>query len=200
VGVPSTKLVLGKHSGRHAFHDRLEALGYHLEDPVLDEVFAKFKVLADKKKEIYDEDLTVLVEDVMEKVPEKWSLISVQTVAGGGSIPTATVRLLKRCDGVEETVDEAGTGDGPLDAAFAAIQRVVGVPCTLSDYQLKAVTGGKEAQGQVSLEITLEDGTKSRGIGISTDIIEASAKAYMQALNRVGAGLAKRQRRQSDDL
>ena len=195
VGKPATQLVLGKHSGRHAFRDRLSTLGYYLEEAVVDAAFDKFKRLADRKKEIYDDDIVALVEDVMEAVPETWSLVYVQTIAGGETMPTATVRLVRHNDaGDDEQFTEASTGDGPIDACFTAILRMVKIECRLTDYQIRAVTGGREAQGQVSLEITLPDGTRSRGLAASTDIIEASARAYLLAINRVVSGMAARRR------
>ncbi len=182
VGIPASRLVLGKHSGRHAFRDRLEQLGYRLADDQTDKAFDRFKALADKKKEVFDADLQAIVDEMTSVVPQVWELASVQVTAGGGVIPTATVRMKRVADG--QIVEDAATGDGPVDAAYSAIQRIVGVAVTLSDYQLRAITGGKEAQGEVTIEV-IDNGHKIRGRGVSTDIIEASASAYVNAINKV---------------
>jgi len=180
VGIPASKLVLGKHSGRHAFRDRIEQLGYRMTDEQLDHAFERFKVLADKKKEIFDEDLESIVEELATSAPAEWTLEALQTTAGTGVIPTATVKL-KNSGG--EIIQDAATGDGPIDAVYSTIQRICGVTVKLSNYQIRALTSGKEAQGEVNLEIQIEDDT-IRGRGVSTDIIEASAKAYLAAINR----------------
>jgi len=182
VGIPASRLVLGKHSGRHAFRNRLEQLGYRLSDEQIDAAFERFKALADKKKEIFDADLEVIVEELTPVAPQIWELACVQVTAGGGVIPTATVRMKRVAD--EQVVEDAATGDGPVDAVYSAIQRIVGYPVRLSDYQLRAITSGKEAQGEVTIEIT-DNGNTVRGRGVSTDIIEASAAAYVNAINKV---------------
>jgi 2-isopropylmalate synthase len=184
VGITENKLVLGKHSGRHAFRDRLTQLGHTLDDAQIDKAFEVFKVLADKKKDIFDEDLDAIVEEMTAgATPKVWELIGLQTTAGSGVIPTATVRL-KNASG-DEVID-AATGDGPVDAVYSAIQRICGVNAKLTDWQIRALTGGKDAQGEVSLEIEAEaEGRRCRGRAVSTDIIEASAKAYLSAINRL---------------
>jgi 2-isopropylmalate synthase len=179
VGIPSSTLVLGKHSGRHAFKDRTVALGYHLEDAQIDRVFEQFKALADKKKNVYDEDIEAIIEAESEKISQVWLLVSLQTVAGSGSVPTATVTLQRE----GETITDAATGDGPVDAVCSAIQRITGVQLELKDYQLRAITGGKEAQGEVMVEVQ-HNGRKIRARGVSTDIVEASGRAYLAAVNR----------------
>jgi len=183
VGIPASKLVLGKHSGRHALKDRLEQLGHHLTDAQLDAAFEQFKALADKKKEVFDADLDAIVEGIVAdtKVPHIWELVSLQTTAGTSVIPTATVRLRHMPTG--EVREDAATGDGPIDAAFACILRLTGLQATLRDYDLRALTGGRDAQGEVHLEIESE-GRRFRGRGLSTDIIEASSLAFLQAVNR----------------
>lgn len=180
VGVSASELVLGKHSGRHAFRDRVIQLGHELSNDHLDRAFIEFKELADKKKEVFDEDIEAIIEDVLSDVPATWQLERVQTTAGGGVIATATVRLRN----VKEDciVQDAATGDGPVDAIYSVIQRIVGITVKLKEYQLTALTGGKEAQGEVSLKIQL-NGKIARGRGHSTDIVEASAKAYIKAIN-----------------
>ncbi|MBN1490814.1 MAG: 2-isopropylmalate synthase, partial [Phycisphaerae bacterium] len=183
VGIPASKLVLGKHSGRHAFKDRLEQLGQNLTDDQLDAAFEQFKTLADKKKEIFDADLDAIIEGLVSgaDVTPTWELLVLQTSAGTAMIPTATVRLRNAVTGDES--QDASTGDGPIDAAFSCILRMTGVTGTLREYDLRALTGGRDAQGEVHLEIESE-GRRYRGRGLSTDIIEASALAFIQAVNR----------------
>ncbi len=180
VGVPASRLVLGKHSGRHAFRQRVEALGYSLTKEQVDEAFAKFKALADKKKEVFDEDIEALIDEQIEQVAQVWTLKAVQTTAGSGTVPTATVTLER--DGDLHT--DAATGDGPVDAAYEAIGRITGVGLNLTDYALRAITSGKDAQGEVTIEVEYDD-RRLRARGVSTDIVEASARAYLAAVNRV---------------
>ena len=183
VGVPKTDLVLGKHSGRHALRDRVKELGYHLTDAQMETLFDDFKTLADKKKEVYDEDLIVLVEKYIQDVPAHWSLVSLHTTAGTSVIPTATVRI-RRPDG--EIVQDAATGDGPVDAIFKAVERVTGIAANLREFSVRGVTQGKDAQGEVSLELEIESDDRTyRGRAASTDIIEASAEAYLNAVNAI---------------
>jgi 2-isopropylmalate synthase len=183
VGVPKTDLVLGKHSGRHALRDRVEELGYHLNEQQLQTLFDDFKALADKKKEVYDEDLIALVEKYIDDTPALWSLVSMHTTAGTGILPTATV-CIKRPDG--EVVQDAAIGTGPVDAIFKAVERVTGVHANLREFNVRGVSQGKDAQGEVTLELEVESGDRSfRGRGVSTDIIEASAEAYLNAVNGI---------------
>jgi 2-isopropylmalate synthase len=183
VGVPKTDLVLGKHSGRHALRDRVNELGYHLSDAQMETLFEDFKNLADKKKEVYDEDLIVLVEKHIQDVTAHWSLVGLHTVAGSNVIPTATVQI-RRPDG--EIVQDAATGDGPVDAIFKAVERVTGIAANLREFAVRGVTQGKDAQGEVSLELEVESDDRAfRGRAASTDIIEASAEAYLNAVNAI---------------
>ncbi len=180
VGFPGTKLVLGKHSGRHALYERLKELGYDLTNEQLNLIFNRFKDLADKKKEVLVEDLeAILTEEILPKVPERYSLEYFQVVTGSTTIPVATLEIAEE-NGV---LRDASIGNGPVDAVFKAIERVTGVKARLANYVIKAITGSKDAQGEVSLELEIEGKTYS-GKGVSTDIIEASAKAYINALNR----------------
>src|SRR5215213_5436734 len=144
VGIPATSLVLGKHSGRHAFKDRVQQLGYKLNDEQLESAFNKFKALADKKKEVFDEDIEALVDDQLELTGALWTLSGLQVTAGSNTIPTATVTLK---DSNGETIQDASIGDGPVDAIYSAIQRITGIKMSLTDYRIRAVTRGKEAQG-----------------------------------------------------
>ncbi|MBX6313128.1 MAG: 2-isopropylmalate synthase [Isosphaeraceae bacterium] len=183
VGVPKTDLVLGKHSGRHALRDRVEELGYHLTESQLETLFDDFKALADKKKEVYDEDLIVLIEKYLDETPTPWALVSLHTTAGPSVLPTATVAI-RRPDG--QVVQDAAIGSGPVDAIFKAVERVTGVRANLREFVVRSVTQGKDAQGEVTLELEVESGDRSfRGRAASTDIIEASALAYLNAVNAI---------------
>ncbi|MCC6580134.1 MAG: 2-isopropylmalate synthase [Phycisphaeraceae bacterium] len=181
VGIPESKLVLGKHSGRHAFRERVKALGYVMEDDKLEPAFEAFKALADKKKDVYDEDIEALIDDQIDAGRELWKLERFQVTSGSGIIAMATV-VLKDSTGEERRI--AATGDGPIDAIYSAIQEATGVSVTLEDYQTRGVTKGKEAQGEVTVEVKHRDRTV-RGRGISTDVVEAAAKAYLAAINRI---------------
>jgi len=187
IGRPSNKLVLGKHSGRHALAARLKDLGLDLAGAELDRAFKKFKELADRKKEVYDEDLMAMVADEATQVPETYTLDYLHSISGTGLIPSATVRLVK--DG--QTFQDSGVGDGPVDAALAAIDAITGLKGRLLDYALRAATGGKDAIGEVSVKVEF-DGTVVSGKGSSTDVIEASARAYLNALNRLVHPTAQR--------
>jgi 2-isopropylmalate synthase len=181
VGIPKSSLVLGKHSGRHAFRDRVQQLGYTVTDEQLEAAFAKFKALADKKKEVFDEDIEALVDDQLELSGGMWSLTGLQVTSGASTIPTATVTLT---DSHGDKLTDASIGDGPVDAIYSAIQRLTGVKVSLADYRIRAVSKGKDAQGEVQIELE-HSGRKVRGRGLSTDILEASALAYLAAINRL---------------
>ncbi len=181
VGVPKTSLVLGKHSGRAAFRDRVNGLGYKLSDQQVEQAFAKFKALADKKKEVFDEDVEALIDDQLEIGIGLWELVSIQVMTGSTTTPTATVTLR---DNAGETRTDASTGDGPVDAIYSAIARMTGIKVSLTDYRIRAVTRGKEAQGEAQIEMD-HNGKTIRGRGLSTDILEASALAYLAAINRL---------------
>jgi 2-isopropylmalate synthase len=182
VGFVGTNLVLGKHSGRHAFRDRMQSLGHHLDDATFQAVFDDFIALADKKKDIYDSDLVALIEDRLGATQEKWTLVSFHTSAGSGAIPTATLELASG----GETFRDAATGDGPIDAVFRAMERILGITTRLEDFQVRSVSSGKDALGEVSVVVVSGD-RKFHGKGVSTDIIEASTRAYLKALNKVVA-------------
>jgi len=179
VGVEQSNLVLGKHSGRHAFNARLLALGYTLNEKELAEAFERFKLLCDKKKTIYDADLEAILEDQFEAAEPVWELELLQVSSGNRAVPTATVRLKK---GTERHQD-AATGDGPVSAMCAAINRITRVKAKILDYQLHSVTAGEEAQGECNVTVNV-DGKEFHGRGVSTDVIEASAKAYLNAVCR----------------
>jgi 2-isopropylmalate synthase len=194
VGVPKTDLVLGKHSGRHALRDRVTELGYHLSEEQLERLFNDFKALADKKKEVYDEDLVVLIEKFIQDVTPHWQLVSLHTVAGTNVLPTATIQI-RRPDG--QIVQDAAIGDGPVDAIFKAVERVTGVAANLREFGVRGVTAGKDAQGEVSLELEVESDDRTfRGRAASTDIIEASAEAYINAVNAIATRRDKNHQRE----
>jgi len=181
VGLERNKLVLGKHSGRHAFKSRLEDLGFVLDDTEIREAFAKFKVLADKKKDIFDEDLEAIVEESFSKtVPETYSLEYVSVTSGNKNIPTATLRLVK--DG--EVFQDASCGDGPVDAVYKTIERITNISAELLDYSLRSVSKGKDAVGEVVVKIKVGNKIVG-GKGVSTDIIEASCRSYLSAINKI---------------
>jgi 2-isopropylmalate synthase len=181
VGLQKTELVLGKHSGRHALRQRIRELGYHLDDPQLLTVFEQFKALADRKKEVYDADIEALAEAQIHQGPALWTLESFHTSAGTGTLPMAAVAL-RHVDG--RKVEDAATGDGPVDAVFQTIERITQMKVKFRDYQVRSVSVGEDAQGEARVEVEYE-GRVQRGQAVSTDVIEASAHAFLQALNRL---------------
>ncbi len=185
VGRSSHKMVLGKHSGKHALQDRLMALGFQAADGRLDAIFDKFKDLADKKKEVFDEDLMALVseDDESAEVGNDWTLVSYSVLSGSTDAPEATVVLSR--DG-QIPVTAKATGDGPVDAVLKAIRELTGRTIDIDTYQLKAITGGTDAQGEVAVSARL-GGRTLTGQGRSTDIIEASAKAYLALIRRAAS-------------
>jgi 2-isopropylmalate synthase len=183
VGFAKTDLVLGKHSGRAALADRAKALGFELSDEQLNAVFAEFKILADKKKEIYDADIVVLIEQQAHVVPELWSLQSYRVTSGTGQVPEVTLKLRR---GDEELSTHLAGGDGPVDAVFLAIEKLTGISVVCKDFDVHSVTVGKDAQGEVNVQVEYGD-RLYRGRGVSTDSVEASAKAFLNAINRIAA-------------
>ena len=179
VGLEQTKLVLGKHSGKHAFNSRLKELGYTLSDAEVESAFDRFKILCDKKKTVYDADLAAIVEDQLESAAPIWEMDLLQVTTGKHVTPMAAVRLKRG----EERFEDAAIGDGPIDAMIKAIDRITGVKAKLLDYQVHSITDDKEAQGEVDMKVDV-DGVTIHGRGISTDIIEASGKAYLNAICR----------------
>jgi len=183
VGAGGTRIVIGIHSGKHAIMKRLFELGYQMEDSQLERVVERVKEVAEKKKEITDRDLESIVTDAAAMVAERFHLEYYQVVAGTHAAPTATVKLVK--DGTEIT--RAGLGVGSVDAVYATISEIAGLPHALVDYVVHSVTGGTDAMGEVAVRISDQDGRVFTGRGADTDIINASAKAYVQALNRLAA-------------
>ncbi len=181
VGLPQTELVLGKHSGRHALRQRVFDLGYHLDEAQLQKVFDGFKLLADRKKVIYDADIEALAEAQIHSGPVVWTLEAVTCNAGSATIPSAAVCLWHQGGTIHR---EASLGDGPVDAVFKAIERITGVEVVLKDYRVRSVTVGEDAQGEAHIE-AIYNGRSITGRAVSTDIIEASALAFIQVINRI---------------
>ncbi len=178
VGVPRTKIVLGRHSGRHGLKVRLIELGYHLTDDELDRLYARFIEVADKKKEVFDDDLRILMGDEIFRENLHFQLEDLQVHSGSRMIPTATVRMRRK----NRVIQESATGDGPVDAVFNSIDRAIKRKFRIESYQVRSVTAGREAMGEAVIRIR-HAGKPYVGRGVSTDVIEASAKAYLQAIN-----------------
>lgn len=181
IGLTESKIVLGKHSGRHAFEKRLEELGYSLSKEELDEAFKKFKELADKKKEITDRDLEALIKNGFKESEETIKLEHLQVVSGVGIVPTATIIIDKK----GEKIKSVNTGNGPVDAVYKAIAESIKVEHNLIDFSLRSVTSGTDALGEALVKISDESGNLFVGRASSTDVIEASAKAYLRAISNL---------------
>jgi 2-isopropylmalate synthase len=188
VGIPSSSLVLGKTSGRHAFRERLAELGYSPSEEDFSRAFAAFKDLADKKRDVTDKDIESIVAEQKRTVSEIYHLDRLQVTCGDKGVPTAAIRLTGP-DG--QMLADAALGTGPVDAVYKAINRLVGVPNTLTEFSVKSVTEGIDAIGEVLIRIE-SDGVTYTGRGADTDVIVASAKAYINALNRLLAGKKSR--------
>lgn len=181
VGFAKTDLVLGKHSGRAAIADRAKALGYSLTGEQLQEVFQEFKKLADRKKEIYDGDLVALIRHQLNDVPEEWTLVSFNVSCGTGQKPHAKLTLRR---GNEDHTAETTEGDGPIDAAFLATEKITGMKLQCRDFQVRSASLGWDAQGEVTVEIE-HGGQTYRGRGVSVDSVEATVRAILNAVNRI---------------
>lgn len=180
VGIPTHKLVLGKHSGRHAFKNKLTEMGYSLSDEELNKAFERFKRLADQKKEVFEEDIDAIITEEIYRIPERYVLKYIHVESGSNVTPTATVEL--EIDGM--SVKNISTGDGPVDATYRTIKAMTQATSHLRSYEVKAITGGTDALGEVTVRLE-EGGRTVVGQGADTDIIVASAKAYLNALNRL---------------
>ncbi|MGO9014015.1 MAG: 2-isopropylmalate synthase [Dissulfurispiraceae bacterium] len=183
IGLARTELVLGKHSGRHAFKTRLTELGYSLTDEEVETAFGKFKHLADQKKNIFDEDIEALISEEVSKIPEIYSLVNLSISSGTNVSPTASLKM-KISGDVVETVEH---GDGPVDAAYKAIAALTQTKSNLLTFEVKGIKGGTDALGEVTVSLE-EDGRTVRGKGADTDIIVAAARAYITALNKLASG------------
>jgi 2-isopropylmalate synthase len=179
IGFVESKIVLGKLSGRHALKNRLEELGYYLSEEDLNKAFERFKELADRKKEITDRDLEAIVSADVRVPSEHFRLASIQVITGNKLIPTATIVLERN----GQTFTASSTGDGPVDATYRAIDQVTGLKCKLQNFTVQAVTSGQDALGEVSVQLEVE-GIVVSGRGLSTDIVESAARAYINAINR----------------
>ncbi|MBN2483856.1 MAG: 2-isopropylmalate synthase [Candidatus Omnitrophica bacterium] len=180
VGIGVSQLVLGKHSGRHALSDRLRQLGFRFDQQKVDEIFRKFKELADKKKEVFDDDLIALAAEETKTKKKMYELTQVQVTTGTNIVPDAYVKIK-----VKGKINQArSTGDGPVDACYKAVDKITKIKPKLLTYKLDAITRGKDAQGTVRVELNVKKHTYT-GKGTSTDILEASVKAYLDALNKI---------------
>jgi 2-isopropylmalate synthase len=181
IGWGETELPLTKHSGRNALSRRLHQLGFKMSEKEIDKIFDKFKEIGDKKKFVYDDDLNALVNEQIAQVKETFSMEYLNVSSGTGTIPTATVRMREGSN----ILADAGTGGGAVDAAMKTVDRVTGHQGHLMDYQVRAVTQGKDAIGEVTLKVQFKEGGELiTGKASSTDVIEASARAYLNAVNR----------------
>ena len=185
IGLPGNQIVLGKHSGKHAFESRVKSLGYNSTPQELDKIFERFKELADKKKTVSDLDIEALIHNLSPGDPEIYKLDRYTINSGNTITPTASIRMIR--DGAAG--EDAATGDGPMDAAFRAIEKIIGTRFELQDFFVRSVTGGKDAQGEVVVKMRA-DGRTAVGRGLSTDIIGAGIHAYLNAANKILAGTA----------
>jgi len=181
VGSPKSAVVLTARTGRAGLKHRLEELGYSLNKEELEQLYQRFLEVADKKTEVFDEDIAALIGDEIRSVEEAFELEYLHVACGTGTMPTASVRIRSATG----TSQAAACGDGPIDAAYEAIREATGQNPKLHSYSIRAVTGGKEAMGEASVKIIDSAGEPIMGRGVSTDIIEASARAYMDAINRM---------------
>jgi 2-isopropylmalate synthase len=179
VGVKTNSIVLGKHSGRHALNKKFEEMGYQLSRPELDKAYKLFTKLADQKKEIFEEDLLAILQDGIAQIPEAYKLRAVQATAGTSTLATALVTL---GDALGERTETAA-GDGPVNAVYEAIDKITGIKGKLLDYTVRSITGGTDAVGEVFVHVEFE-GTSYTGKAASTDIVDGSARAYLNAVNK----------------
>jgi 2-isopropylmalate synthase len=180
IGRQRSTLVLGRHSGKHGLKERLKELGHVLPAKDFDKVYAKFIEIADKKKEVFDADLIALIEEELNVLPETFTLDYFSVITGNNVIPTATVKLKRK----DQILQEAATGDGPVDAVYRAIEKITDMPVKLISYSINAVTHGKDAMGGVTITVEKDDRIY-RGYGVATDVIEASVHAFINATNRI---------------
>jgi 2-isopropylmalate synthase len=181
VGLSRSHLVLGKHSGRHAFRDRVRELGFELDELEFNRVFEEFKALADKKKELFDGDIEALVLRAEGSASGPWTLVGLRTVAGSDAPAEAAVRL-RHADG--RTVERQAQGDGPVDAAFKAIEAAAGISLVLRKFEIHSVSKGEDAQGEAVVYVEYNQRTY-RGSSVSTNIVESSTQAFLEVVNRI---------------
>ena len=185
LGLSGSQIILGKLSGRHAFNERVQKLGYHLGEKELDRAFERFKKIADQKKYVFDEDIESLIQDEITEIPETWRLDYLKINLETGRPPEATLRLRRQ---KKEAFEATSQGDGPVDACYKAIEKIIKLEAKLQYYAIQSVTSGKDALGEVTVKLQIE-GREVTGRGASTDIIEASVRAYLFAVNKVCARL-----------
>ena len=181
VGVDKSQIILGKHSGSHALSKRLEKLGFKFSKEKIAVIFRQFKQLADKKKEVFDDDLIALAEEETKPKTKAYELVSIKVTTGTNIIPQAQVKIRHK----NKIYESSSSGDGPVDACYRAVDTVTKIKVKLTNYKIEAITIGKDAQGLVRVEI-LSRNRQFSGRGSSTDILEASVKAYLDALNKIG--------------
>ena len=180
VGLSTNNMVLGKHSGKHAFRSKIKEMGYDITEESLEEAFAKFKIVADKKKRVFDRDIEALIGKDPVDIPKTFQLASYVINSGNTITSTAVLKLIKD----DKTIERVSRGEGPIDASFKAIEKIVGIDMELEDYQLRSVTEGEDALGDAFVKIGTATG-KYSGRGVSTDVIEASIAAYINAVNKM---------------
>ena len=193
VGIKHSTLVLGKHSGRHALKQRYEELGYNLTQQELENVYRLFTKIADEKKQIFDDDLIAILQDEISSLESTYKLENLQVTSGLNVVPTATIALRRGND----ILQDSATGDGPVDAAYRAIERITGISGQLLDYSIKSVAWGHDAIGEVFVKITI-DGYVFNGRSASTDVITGSVKAYLNAINHAASARFRKQQKQTD--
>ncbi|MDG2374732.1 MAG: alpha-isopropylmalate synthase regulatory domain-containing protein, partial [Woeseiaceae bacterium] len=181
IGISKSNLVLGKHSGRHAFRDRVRDLGFDLDDFEINRAFKEFKSLADKKKDMYDGDIEAIIMNVDNSSAGPWTLHSLQITSGTAIDATAMLELIDE-NGKHQEV--SATADGPVEAAFIALERATGIDLTLQNFELHSATVGEDAQGEATVTVDY-NGQPYRGHGANQDIVEAAARAYLDVINRI---------------
>jgi 2-isopropylmalate synthase len=181
VGVKTNSIVLGKHSGRHALGKKYEEMGYTLSRPELDKAYKLFTKLADQKKEIFEEDLTAILQDGFTQIPERYKLRELQSSAGTAPQATSAIKILDTA--TEQELSGSATGDGPVNALMEAIDHLTGLKGNLLDYTVRSITRGTDAVGEVFVHVEF-GGTSYTGKAASTDIVDASARAYLNAVNK----------------
>jgi 2-isopropylmalate synthase len=181
VGLNKSSMVLGKHSGKHAFKTKIVELGYNISEAEMEIAFIKFKAVADKKKTMFDKDIEAILDKESVQVPKAYTTERFVITCGNTITSTATIMLVKD----EKKIEKVARGDGPIDAAFKAIEKIVGKELQLHDYQIESVTEGQDALGDALVKIKAPDGVIYSGRGLSTDIIEASIYAYVNAVNKM---------------
>jgi 2-isopropylmalate synthase len=181
VGVKTNNIVLGKHSGRHALNKKYEEMGYHISRPELDKAYKLFTKLADQKKEVFEEDLVAILQDGIAQIPERYKLRALQATAGTATLAPALVTL--QDTKTDQNRTETAAGDGPVNSVYEAIDKITGLKGVLVDYTVRSITRGTDAVGEVFVHVEF-DGVSYTGKAASTDIVDASARSYLNAVNK----------------